>query len=192
MRVLVADDELIIRMDLKELLEEEGHDVVAVCKDGDEAVRQARTLKPDVALLDIKMPQKSGIEVAKVLADENICPVVLLTAFNDPKLVKQAATSRVYGYLTKPFNRNEIGPTLFMAAAQFETLQHSQTEVEKLTGQLEARRSVERAKGILQQTLGLNEDDAYKRIQNLAMDQRKTMKEIADAILLYHGLKKTQ
>ena len=192
MRVLLADDELIIRMDLKELLEEQGHKVLAACKDGDEALQQARVLKPDVALLDIKMPGKSGLEAAEIMAQEVLCPVVLLTAFSDPKLVKEAARAGVFGYLTKPFNREEIGPTLFMAAAQFETLRHTKEKIEELTGQLESRRSVEKAKGVLMKSLNLNEDEAYRRIQRLAMDQRKSMKEISDAILLYHGMKKGQ
>ncbi len=183
MRLLIADDESIIRLDLREILTEMGHEVVAELADGSGVLAAAKEKKPDLAILDIKMPGKDGIEAARELLEAHLCPVVLLTAYDHPELVSRAQEAGVYGYLTKPFRESDIGPAMAMARARFEELEALRGQVESLEEALETRKLVDRAKSLLQ-AQGMTEKEAFRRIQRQAMDTRKSMREIAQAIIL--------
>jgi two-component system, response regulator PdtaR len=183
MRVLIAEDEALIRMDLREMLEEEGHEVIAEARDGAEAIELGRTLRPDVVFMDINMPKVSGIEAAQVLGDERIAPVVMVTAFSQAAHVEQAAAAGAMAYVVKPFTRADILPAMALAAARFAESSALAEEVADLTERLETRKVVDRAKGILMGR-GKTEPEAFKALQKLAMDRRKTLREIAEAVLL--------
>ncbi len=178
------DDESIIRFDLRERLTGLGYTVVGEAADGEAAVMLARRLQPDLVLMDIKMPKMDGIAAASILLQERIAPVVLLTAFSDRDLIEDAREAGVLGYISKPFREADLVPTLEVAIARFEELRAMERENVNLKETLETRRLVDRAKGILMDTQGLSEGAAFRRIQKLAMDRRKTMKEIAEAIIL--------
>jgi len=182
-RVLIAEDEALIRMDLREMLVEEGHEVAGEARDGAEAIELARALKPDVVFMDINMPGVSGIEAATVLGDERIAPVVMVTAFSQVGYAEQAAEAGAMAYVVKPFSRADIIPAMAVAVARFAEANALAEEVSDLTERLETRKVVERAKGILM-TRGLTEPDAFKRLQKVAMDKRKTLREIAEAVVL--------
>jgi two-component system, response regulator PdtaR len=182
MRVLIAEDEALIRMDLREMLEEDGHEVAGEAREGAEAVALARTLRPDVIFMDISMPGMNGIDAATVITDESIAPVVMVTAFSQATLVRQAAGAGAMGYVVKPFSATDIFPAMQVAAARFAEMTMLAKEVDDLTLRLETRKVVERAKGILM-SKGLTEPDAFRRLQRLAMDKRKTLREVADAIV---------
>ena len=182
--ILIADDESIIRFDLRERLTGLGYTVVGEAADGEAAVMLARRLQPDLVLMDIKMPKMDGIAAASILLQERIAPVVLLTAFSDRDLIEDAREAGVLGYISKPFREADLVPTLEVAIARFEELRAMERENVNLKETLETRRLVDRAKGILMDTQGLSEGAAFRRIQKLAMDRRKTMKEIAEAIIL--------
>lgn len=182
--ILIADDESIIRLDLRERLTGLGYTVVGEAADGEAAVTLARRLQPDLVLMDIKMPDMDGITAAGILLRERIAPVVLLTAFSDRDLVEDARDAGVLGYISKPFREADLVPTLEVALARFEELRAIEQENANLKQTLETRRLVDRAKGILMDTQGLSESAAFRRIQKLAMDRRKSMKEIAEAIIL--------
>ena len=183
MRVLIAEDEAIIRMDLREMLEEEGHEVVGEARDGAEAVELARSLLPDVVFMDINMPGVNGIEAAEILGEERVAPVVMVTAFSQAAYVEQAAAAGAMAYVVKPFSRSDILPAMALAAARFAESSALIDEVADLTERLETRKVVERAKGILM-ARGKSEPDAFKALQKLAMDRRKTLREIAEAVVL--------
>ena len=185
-RVIIADDESIIRMDLREMLTNLGYLVVGEAGDGRSAVNQARELRPDVVIMDIKMPDMDGIEAAKVLTEERIAPVVLLTAFSQRDLVDRAKEAGVVGYLVKPFRESDLGPAIEVALARFSEFQALEKEVADLQETLETRKVVDRAKGILMDTQGLSESEAFRKIQKMSMNTRKPMKEIAEAIILAH------
>lgn len=182
--VLIADDESLIRMDLRESLVSLGYEVVADVPDGAQAVQMARELKPDLVIMDIKMPGMDGIEAARRLNDERIAPVVLLTAYSQEELVQGAAQSGVMGYLVKPVQETDLGPAIEVALARYHDLVDAEAEADELEEQLETRKLVDRAKGLLMDREGLTEADAFRRIQKLSMNTRKTMKEIAQAIIL--------
>ncbi len=188
MRVLIADDDPIIRLDLRQMLESLGHEVVAEAEDGKQAVESAQELKPDICVLDVKMPLMDGIDAAQVLADEGVAPVILLTAYSDQELISRAKDAGVFGYLVKPFKPSDLSPAITVARARFESNNQLKKEVEGLQERLEARKTVEKAKGILMTQQGLPESEAYRRIQTQAMSARKSMREVAEAIILASGV----
>lgn len=187
-RVVVADDETIIRLDLKTLLEEMGHEVVGEAADGQKALELARGLKPDVVIMDIKMPVMDGLDAAKIIADEKIAPVVLLTAYSQKDLIERAKEAGVFGYLVKPFQESDIMPAIEIALARYLEMQDLETTVGDLEDKLETRKVIDRAKGILMDKYQMNEADAFRRIQQQSMNQRRSMKEIAEAILIAHEI----
>ena len=188
MRVLIAEDEALIRMDLREMLEDDGHEVVGEARDGAEAIAMARSLKPDVIFMDINMPGVSGIEAAEVIGAERIAPVVMVTAFSQGSYVEQAAAAGAMAYIVKPFTRTDIVPAMALAMARFAEASALAAEVEDLGERLETRKVVDRAKGILM-ARGMSEPDAFKRLQRLAMDKRKTLRQIAEAVVLADQVK---
>jgi two-component system, response regulator PdtaR len=183
MRVLIAEDEALIRMDLREMLEEEGHEVVGEARDGAEAIAAARSLKPDVVFMDINMPGVTGIEAATVLGDERVAPVVMVTAFSQAAYIESAAAAGAMAYVVKPFTRTDILPAMALASARFAEASALADEVVDLTERLETRKIVDRAKGILI-ARGKTEPEAFKALQRLAMDRRKTLREIAEAVVI--------
>lgn len=183
LRVLVAEDEALIRMDLVEMLREEGYDVVGEAGDGDEAVRLARELRPGLVMMDIKMPGTDGLEAARAIAGERIAPVVMLTAFSQRELVEQARDAGAMAYLVKPFSKNDVVPAIELAASRYAEVTALETEVAGLTDRLETRKAVERAKGLLMARKKMSEPDAFRWIQRTAMDRRTTMKAVADAVV---------
>ena len=182
LRVILADDEAVIRMGLKQLVTALGHRVVATAANGDEALEATLRLKPDLLLLDIKMPGKDGITIAETLATEMPLPIVMLTAFSDRSLIERAANASVMGYLVKPIHESKLGPTIEVAITRFAAMQQKAHEMYKLKGQLEAREMIDAAKQILV-TTGLSEEEAYKRLQMTARRKRCTMQQIAEAII---------
>lgn len=183
-RVVIADDESIIRMDLREMLSDLGYLVVGEAGDGRSAVNLGRELRPDIVIMDVRMPDLDGIEAAKILTEERIAPVVLLTAFSQQHLVERAKEAGVVGYIVKPYQESDLAPAIEVALARFEEFRAMEREVNSLKDALEARKLVDRAKGILMDTQGLTEADAFRRIQKMSMNTRKSMKEIAEAIIL--------
>lgn len=189
-RVIIADDESIIRTDLKEMLTNLGYLVVGDVGDGQSAVNLARELKPDVVLMDIKMPSMDGIEAAKILTEEQIAPVVLLTAYGQKELVDRAKEAGVVGYLVKPFRENDLLPAIEVSLARFAEFKAVSQEVDDLKHALETRKLVERAKGILMDSQKMDESEAFRKIQKMSMNTRKPMKEVAEAIILAHEASK--
>lgn len=185
-RILVADDEPLIRLDLREMLTALGYHVVGEASDGATAVRLARETSPDLVIMDIQMPELDGLEAARMLTAENIAPVLLLTAYSQKELVERAQQAGVVGYLVKPFRDSDIQPAVEVALARFEEFRAVREQVRTLEESLETRKIVDRAKGVLMDTQGLKEADAFRRIQKLSMDSRKSMREVAEAILLAH------
>ncbi len=185
-RIIIADDESIVRADLKEMLTNLGYLVVGDVGDGQSAVNLARELKPDVVLMDIKMPNLDGIEAAKILTEEQVAPVVLLTAYGQKELVDRAKEAGVVGYLVKPFREADLMPAIEVALSRFNEFRTVRQEVTDLQNALETRKLVERAKGILMDTQGMDENEAFRKIQKMSMNTRKPMKEVAEAIILAH------
>ncbi len=183
-RIVIADDESLIRMNLKETLVGLGYLVVGEAGDGVSAINLARELRPDLVVMDIKMPKLDGIQAAEVLTQERIAPVLLLTAYSDRQLVDRAKEAGVVNYLVKPFREADLLPALEIAMARFTELRAMDKQIGDLKELIETRKVVERAKGLLMEQQGLNEADAFRKIQQLSMNTRKPMKEIAQAILL--------
>ncbi len=190
-KVVIADDESIIRMDLKEMLSGLGYQVVGEAGDGRQAINLARELKPDLVIMDIKMPEMDGIAAARVLTEEKIAPVLLLTAYSQQELVAGAREAGVVGYIVKPFRQDELMPAIEVALSRFREFRELEKEMGDLKETLEARKVIERAKGVLMDELGLKEAEAFRRIQKLSMDSRKSMREIAEAILLAREINKS-
>ncbi len=188
-RVIVADDESVIRADLREMLTTLGYLVIGEVGDGQSAVNLARELKPDIVIMDIKMPSMDGIEAAKILTQEKIAPVLLLTAYSQRELFERAKEAGVVGYLVKPFREQEIAPAIEIALARFQEFRVLEKEVGDLRETLETRKIVDRAKGILMDTQHLTEAEAFRKIQKMSMNTRKPMKEIAEAIILAQDAK---
>lgn len=186
-RVVIAEDEALIRMDLAEMLAEEGYDVVAAVEDGEQAVSRTEELRPDLVILDVKMPRLDGIAAAQRIASQRIAPVVMLTAFSQRDLVESARDAGAMAYLVKPFGKSDLLPAIEMAVSRFAELQQLEAEVADLTERLETRKVVDRAKGVLQEKLGLSEPDAFRWIQKTAMDLRRSMREVADGVV-EHGV----
>ena len=184
LRLVIADDESIIRMNLRETLVGLGYLVVGDAGDGVSAIHLARELRPDLVIMDIKMPKLDGIAAAKVLTEEKIAPVLLLTAYSDRELVERARDAGVVNYIVKPFREAELLPAIEIALARFAEFNSMATELGDLKDTMETRKLVERAKGVLMDTQGLKEQDAFRKIQHLSMNTRKSMREIAQAILL--------
>ncbi len=182
-RVLVAEDEALIRLDLVEMLTEEGYAVVGEAADGQQAVEQAERLCPDLVIMDVKMPKMDGIDAASIIAERRIAPVVILTAFSQRELVERARDAGAMAYLVKPFGRKDLVPAVELAVSRFRELVALESEVAGLTDRLETRKVVERAKGLLMARHGLTEPEAFRWIQRNAMDRRTTMKAVAQAII---------
>jgi AmiR/NasT family two-component response regulator len=182
-RVVIAEDEAIIRLDLKETLEEEGYDVVGETGRGDEAVRLVAELRPDVAILDIKMPGMDGLAAAREIAKDRGAAVLILTAFSQRDLIEEARDAGALAYLVKPFRRSELIPAVEVALGRFQEVKALESEVKDLADQLETRRLVDRAKGNLMDKHALSEADAFSFIQKTAMSERTTMKEISRRVI---------
>jgi response regulator NasT len=182
-RILIAEDETIIRLDLKELLERAGFDVCAEAKDGVEAVELARSERPDLAVLDVKMPRLDGIEAARTILDERPIPIVMLTAYGHDELVSRAVEAGVFGYLVKPFREADLLPAIHTARARHEELLQLREETESLAAALAARKMIERAKGLLMEKEGLSEDDAFARLRKASQVSGKPIKVVAEAVL---------
>jgi response regulator NasT len=187
MRILVAEDETIIRLDLKDLLERAGFEVVAEAKDGEEAVALARSAQPDLALMDVKMPRLDGIEAARRILDERPIPIVMLTAYGQQELVARAAEAGVFGYLVKPFREQDLLPAIHTARARHEELQALREEAESLQEALAARKVIERAKGLLMEKEGLTEDEAFSRLRRASQASQRPLKVIAEAVVATLG-----
>ena len=183
MRVLVAEDEALIRMDLVEMLEEEGYAVVGEAADGGAAVAMATELRPDLVLLDVKMPVLDGLSAAEQIVAARIAPVVILTAFSQRDLVERAREAGVMAYLVKPFQKKDLLPAIEMASSRFAELVTLEREVGDLTGRLEARKLVDRAKGRLQSDHGMSEPEAFRFLQRRSMDTRRSMRAVAQDVL---------
>jgi response regulator NasT len=190
-RIVIADDEPFIRIDLRENLESLGYDVVGEAADGKHAVELARKLRPDIVIMDIKMPEMDGIAALRVLTEENIAPVLLLTAYGEGELVQQASDAGAVAYMVKPYRQSDLQPHIEVALARFNELRTLRSELMDVREALTVRKLVEKAKGLLMETQGLKEAEAFRRIQKLSMDTRKSMKDVAEAILLAHQATKS-
>ncbi|MFG3097436.1 ANTAR domain-containing response regulator [Streptomyces sp. NPDC048202] len=182
-RVVIAEDEALIRLDLKEMLEEEGYTVVGEAGDGEQAVELAREHKPDLVILDVKMPKLDGISAAEKIAEESIAPVLMLTAFSQRDLVERARDAGAMAYLVKPFSKTDVVPAIEMAVSRFTELKQLEQEVADLSLRLETRKLVDRAKSILQTEYGLSEPAAFRWIQKTSMDRRLSMQQVAEAVI---------
>jgi response regulator NasT len=182
-RVVIAEDEALIRLDLKEMLEEDGYAVVGEAGDGETAVRLALEHRPDLVILDIKMPILDGLSAAERIAAERVAPVVILTAFSQRELVERARDAGAMAYLVKPFNKADLVPAIEMAVSRYAELAALEAEVSGLQERLETRKLVERAKGLLQSRHGLSEPEAFRWIQKNSMDRRLTMRKVAETVV---------
>ncbi len=182
-RVLVAEDEALIRFDLVELLTDEGYEVIAQVGDGAEAVEKARELKPDLVIMDVKMPKMDGITAAETIAAERIAPIVMLTAFSQRDLVERARDAGALAYVVKPFDASDVVPAIEIAMGRFAEIRAIEDEVSDLEDKLASRKAVDQAKAMLQEGLGLSEAEAFRWIQKTAMDLRKSMREVAEGVI---------
>ncbi|MET7765027.1 response regulator [Streptomyces sp. NPDC005336] len=182
-RVVIAEDEALIRLDLKEMLEEEGYSVVGEAGDGETAVALAQEHRPDLVILDVKMPVLDGISAAERIAAERIAPVLMLTAFSQRELVERARDAGAMAYLVKPFSKSDVVPAIEMAVSRFTELKTLEQEVADLSQRLETRKLVDRAKSILQTQYGLTEPAAFRWIQKTSMDRRLSMQQVAEAVI---------
>lgn len=182
-RVVIAEDEALIRLDLKEMLEEDGYAVVGEAGDGETAIRLATEHRPDLVILDIKMPVLDGLSAAERIAAERIAPVVILTAFSQRELVERARDAGAMAYLVKPFNKADLTPAIEMAVSRYTELSALEAEVSGLQERLDTRKLVERAKGLLQSRHGLSEPEAFRWIQKNSMDRRLTMRKVAETVV---------
>jgi two-component system, response regulator PdtaR len=187
-RVVIAEDESVNRVDLEEELEQQGYEVVGAAADGEAAVNLTRELHPDVVLMDIKMPKMDGIEAAETLTREKLAPVLLFTAYSDDELIERARQAGVVHFVTKPWREKDLKPAIEIALSRFNEFRAMEAKVKDLEEALATRRVVEKAKGVLMKKYALSEDEAYKRIQRLSMNNRKSMREVAEALLLAEEL----
>ena len=185
-RIIVAEDEAIIRMDLIEMLREAGYNVIGEAANGREAISLARHLKPDLAILDVKMPEIDGISAAEVIVSEKLAAVLMLTAFSQRELVERARDAGAMAYLVKPFSISDLTPAIEMALGRYAQIQALEAEVGDLGQRLEARKLVDRAKGVLMANLGISEPEAFKWIQKAAMDQRSSMSAVSEGVLAHY------
>jgi two-component system, response regulator PdtaR len=182
-RILVAEDETIIRLDLRDLLEQAGHEVCGEARDGVEAVELARELEPDLAVMDVKMPRLDGIDAARKILEERPIPIVMVTAYGQDEIVSRAVEAGVYGYLVKPFREQDLVPAIQTARARHDELQALRAEAESLTEALAARKAIERAKGVLMAKEGLTEQEAFERLRRASQLSGKPLKVVADALI---------
>ena len=187
-RIIIAEDDSVIRMDLREELQRQGYLVEGDVGDGQSAINLAREVRPDLIIMDIRMPELDGIEAARVLTNERLAPVVLLTAFSDDELIERAREAGVVNYVTKPWRQSDLKPAIEIALARFQEFREIESQVKTLEDQLATRKVVEKAKGMLMEKYKLTEQEAFRRIQKLSMNNRKSMREVADAILLAEEL----
>ncbi|MCW2673589.1 MAG: response regulator receiver and domain protein [Frankiales bacterium] len=182
-RVLLAEDEALIRLDLKEMLEEEGFEVIGEAGDGETAVRLAHELRPDLVILDVKMPVLDGLSAAEQIVGARLAPVIILTAFSQRDLVERAREAGAMAYLVKPFQKKDLVPTIEMAVSRFQEIVALEGEVSDLNGRLEARKLIDRAKGVLQTDHAMTEPEAFRAVQRASMDQRRSMRAVAQDVL---------
>lgn len=187
-RVLIADDDAVIRMDLKAMLEEIGHEVIAEADNGETACYLARSLKPDLVILDIMMPKMNGLDAAAVVNQERLAPVLLLTAYSEAPMIEQATRAGVLAFLVKPFRKQELQPAIEIAIARYRELAALEGEIEGLQDQIETRKTVGRAKAILMERHGLTEREAFRRLQAQSLAMNRSLKDIAEAIILADDL----
>ncbi|WP_296139126.1 ANTAR domain-containing response regulator [uncultured Tessaracoccus sp.] len=187
--VLVAEDEALIRLDLVELLTEEGYEVIGEAADGEDAVKMARELDPDLCIMDVKMPKLDGISAAEIIAEERIAPIVMLTAFSQRDLVERARDAGAMAYVVKPFDASDVVPAIEVALGRFQEIKAIEDELATLEERFESRKIIDQAKGILQKDLGLTEPEAFRWIQKTAMDLRKSMRDVAEGVI-NHNKKK--
>lgn len=185
-RIVLAEDEVISRMDLREMLQNLGYQVVGEAGDGVNAVNLSRELKPDLVIMDIKMPEMDGIAAAGMLQSESVAPVLLLTAYSDKDFIERAIDAGVMAYLVKPFAEGQLKPAIDVALERWREIRSIRQDLEQTKETLETRKLVERAKGVLMDTQGVKEAEAFRRIQRLSMNARKSMRDVAEAILLAH------
>lgn len=185
-RVLIADDEPVIRMDLRAMLESMGHTVVGEADNGETALQLARTLKPDLAIVDIMMPGMNGIELAQQLSKERLAPVLILTAYSEPSMIEGADRAGAIAYLVKPFREADLAPAIQIAVSRFRELRAIEQQLVNLQQEMRARRKIGRAKRLLMQQMGLSEQEAFRRLQAAAEGTGKSLAEVAEAILLAH------
>jgi response regulator NasT len=183
LKIVIADNESLIRMDLREMLEEAGHEVAGEAIDGYHAVELTRKYHPDLVIMDIKMPEMDGITAAKIISDEKIAPVLLLTAFSQKEIVERAKNSGVLAYLVKPVQESNLFPAMEIAMSRFREMQELEEELDKVKDSLESRKTLDRAKGILMDAYHLTESEAFRRIQKYSMAKRMTIKQTAEAII---------
>lgn len=183
LRVLVAEDEALIRLDLVEMLAEGGYEVVAEATDGEEALALARSMRPDLVVMDVKMPKMDGISAASTIAKERIAPVVMLTAFSQRDLIERARDAGAMAYVVKPFEATDVFPAIEMAVSRFAEIRAVEAEVADLEDRLATRKAVDQAKALLQEGLGLSEAEAFRWIQKTAMDLRRSMREVAEGVI---------
>lgn len=188
LRIVIADDEPVILLDLRKSLEAIGYEVVAEASDGGAALEAIRRLRPDVAILDVRMPVMEGIQVAKVAHDEQLAPVIILTGYPEAASIKRASEAGVYYYLVKPFRESDLQPAIEITLSRWREYLALEKEARDLEERLETRKVVERAKGILMDRFGLKEQEAFRRIQVQAMNTRKSMRQIAEAIIIAHSV----
>lgn len=183
LNIVIADNESIIRMDLKEMLEEAGHTVVGESINGIKAIELTRKLKPDLVIMDIKMPEMDGITAAKIIVDEKLAPVILLTAFSQKNIVEKAKHAGVLAYLVKPIRQDSLFPAIEIAMSRFAEIQQLEHDLNNVKNSLQMRKTLDRAKGILMDAYNISESEAYRRIQKYSMAKRKSIKEVAEAII---------
>jgi response regulator NasT len=183
MRILIAEDETIIRLDLRDLLERAGHEIVGEAQDGEQAVALARELDPDLAIMDVKMPRLDGIEAARRIMDERPLPIVLLTAYDQQEIISRAVEAGVFGYLVKPFREQDLVPAIETARARHAELAAVREEAESLADALAARKAIERAKGLLMAKESLSENDAFERLRRASQMSGRPLKVIAEAVI---------
>ncbi len=191
LRIVIADDESVIRMDLKELLQEAGHEVVGETTNGRRAAAIVRDCRPDLVILDIKMPDMDGIEAARLIAADSLAPVILLTAYDDEELIERAKDAGVLAYLVKPVEEKNLFPAMKIALSRWKEMQSLEAELASMRDSLETRKLLDRAKGILMRAHGISEDDAYRRMQRYSMEKRRPLKDVAAAVVKA-GTKKRQ
>ena len=183
LRILLADDEAILRLDLREMLQDAGHEVVGEAANGEEAVKLARELQPDFIIMDVKMPIMDGITASKIIAEENIAPVLLLTAYSQQDIVDKATDAGVIAYLVKPIREEQLFPAMEVVVKRFAEVKSLNDELEQLKDSLETRKLLDRAKGILMTAHGMTEQEAYRRMQQFSMAKRISLKELAESII---------
>ena len=186
-RVLLAEDEALIRLDLAEMLTDAGYDVVGQASNGEEAVSLAESLQPDLIIMDVKMPVMDGLQAAETIGEKRICPVIMLTAFSQKELVERARDAGVMAYIVKPFTVSDVTPAIEVATSRWAELKALESEVADLGERLETRKAVEKAKGVLMKKLKISEAEAFRWIQKTAMDRRLGMREVADAVVVALG-----